>query len=97
MTEQMYHDSDWNECTLDTLCRVDPGWAANAIRQLRVRAELAEEQRDRARAELQESVCSRCERRPCEDHDEAFQGGAGPACGCPVAAALADDPPEVKP
>lgn len=35
MTEpQTYYDVDGNECSLDTLCRREPAWAANRIRVL---------------------------------------------------------------
>jgi hypothetical protein len=42
MSEPMYQDGDGNEVTLDVLCRKEPAWAANTIRQLRRRAEDAE-------------------------------------------------------
>lgn len=35
MTKTDYHDGDGNPCTLDSLCRKEPAWAANRIRIMR--------------------------------------------------------------
>lgn len=40
MTEN-YHDAEGNPVSLDKLCRTEPEWAANCIRQLRRIAEAA--------------------------------------------------------
>jgi hypothetical protein len=58
--EKDYHDSDGNPCTLETLCRKEPMWAASTIRELKknyerlLSCEHAFDERDRARSRIKE-------------------------------------------
>lgn len=45
-TERKYFDGEGRECSLDTLCRREPGWAANRLRALQTRVKELEKERD---------------------------------------------------
>ena len=66
MSEPKYHDSDGSPCTLDTLCRLEPEWAANRIRALLAR-ESTHIWVDGPDGALYH--CSRCAISKVDDHD----------------------------